>query len=118
MALLLALTIDACHKEEQAVVNVAQNAANREQEPRAAAARRATERDAQRTEMATIPLPTKSLYMSVHDPAEWKNPFISVDAEFLDLRVTMTDANPSTFTEGTLLRPEGARRHELQIRPD
>src|SRR5206468_4215530 len=76
-----------------------------------------SERDQQRLQMANVPLPTKSLYMSVHDPSAWQNPFISVDAEFFDLRVIMADANPSSLGEGSMLRPEAARRQELQIRP-
>jgi hypothetical protein len=114
MALLFAIALVACHKEEQAVVKVAQSAEKAQQQAQVTA----TERDAQRAELAKIPLPTKSHYINVHDPAEWQNPFISVDADFLDLRVIMADANPSTVGQGSLLRPEGARRQELQIRPD
>ncbi len=112
--LLLAAGLSACRKEEQAVQNVAQHAAQAEQKAQAAA----TERDADRAELAKVPLPTKSLYVNIHDPAEWKNPFISVDADKLDLRVIQTDANPSSIGQGSMLRPEAARRQELQIRPD
>jgi len=111
--LLLAPVLFACHKEEQAVQHVAQSAAKAEQQAQAAAA----ERDQQRAQMGAIPLPTKSLYSSVHDPSEWKNPFISVDADFLDLHVIMGDANPSDLGAGSMFRPEAARRQELQIRP-
>lgn len=93
--------------------NVAQQAAQAEQQAQA----NATEKDAQRAELAKIPLPTKSLYINIHDPSEWQNPFIAADADYLDLRVTMEDANPSTATEGTFLRPKAAREQELQIRP-
>lgn len=110
---LLAVAISACHKEEQAVVGVAKVAARAEQQAQA----NATEQDAQRAELATIPLPTKSLYIDIHDPSRWQNPFISASATYLDLHVTMEDANPSTATQGTMLRPEAARRQELQIRP-
>jgi hypothetical protein len=113
MAMLLAISLCACHKEEQAVEGVARNAARAEQQAQA----NATERDAQRANLAKIPLPTKSLYIDIHDPSQWQNPFISADADTLDLRVVMQDANPSTATEGTFLRPEAARRQELQIRP-
>jgi hypothetical protein len=40
-----------------------------------------------------------------------------VDADSLTLRVTMADANPSTVGQGTMLRPEAARRQEVQLRP-
>jgi hypothetical protein len=113
MALLFGVAITACHKEEQAVENVAQHAEQAQKQAQAAA----TERDAERAEMAKIPLPTKSLYINVHDPAEWQNPFISVDANTLDLRVIMSDANPSTVGQGSMLRPEAARRQELQLHP-
>jgi type II secretory pathway pseudopilin PulG len=111
--LLAGLALAACRKEQQAVTDVAKTAEKAEQQAQAAA----TEGDAQRAALGKIPLPTKSLYINVHDPSEWQNPFISVDAESLDLRVTMADANPSTIGQGSLLRPAAARRHELHIRP-
>jgi hypothetical protein len=113
VALLIGVAIAACKKEEQAVVGVAHTAEKAEQKAQAAA----TERDRQRAQLAKIPLPTKSLYINIHDPSEWANPFISADVEYLTLRVLMADANTSTVGEGTMLRPEGARRQELQIRP-
>jgi hypothetical protein len=112
-ALLLAISLSACRKEEQAVAGVAHNAVQAEQKAQAAA----TEQDRERASLAKIPLPTKSLYINIHEPGEWANPFISVDATYLDLRVTMGDANPSQIGEGSMLRPEGARRQELQIKP-
>lgn len=113
MALLLAFALAACHKEEQAVAGVAQTAVKAEQHAQAAA----TERDRQRGALAHIPLPTKSLYGNVHEPGEWANPFISADADSLNLRITMADANPSTVGEGSMLRPSAARRQEVQIHP-
>jgi hypothetical protein len=53
----------------------------------------------------------------VHEPGAWANPFLSADADMLTLRITMADANPSNVGQGTILRPEAARRQELQIRP-
>lgn len=112
--LLLGLAaIAACRKEDQAVVGVAHNAADAEHRAQTAA----TERDRERAAFAHIPLPTKSLYINVHEPAQWMNPFISVDADHLTLHVTMADANPSTLGEGSMLRPTSARRQELQLRP-
>jgi Asp-tRNA(Asn)/Glu-tRNA(Gln) amidotransferase A subunit family amidase len=113
VALLAGLALAACRKEEQAVTAVANTAVKAEQQAQAAA----TEGDAQRAALAKIPLPTKSLYINVHDPAEWQNPFISADADTLDLRVVMADANPSTVGQGSMLRPAAARRQELHIRP-
>lgn len=113
MAAFLAIAISACHKEEQAVAGVARNAARAEKQAQA----NATESDSERAALAKIPLPTKSLYINIHDPSQWENPFIAADAEYLDLHVMMQDANPSTATEGTLLRLKAARQQEMQIRP-
>ena len=92
---------------------MAQNAVNAEHKAQAFA----TERDRQRAELEKIPLPTKSLYVDIHEPGAWANPFLSVDADTLNLRITLADANPSTVGQGTILRPEGARRQELQLHP-
>lgn len=113
LALFAVLPFSACRKEEQAVAGAARNAEKAQQQAQAIA----TERDRQRAALARIPLPTKSLYADIHDPNQWANPFISADALFLDLRVIMEDANPSSIGKGTMLRPAGARRQELQIRP-
>jgi len=112
MACLLGFCLAACHKEEQAVEGVAQNAAKAEHQAQAAA----TEHDQERAALEEIPLPTKSLYIDIHDPAEWSNPFLSVDADLLTLRIMMPDANPMPASEGSLLRPAAARRQELSLR--
>ena len=113
MALLLGVALTACHKEEQEVAGVAQNAVNAEHKAQAAA----TELDSQRTALAGIPLPTKSMYVDVHEPGAWANPFLSVGADMLNLRITLADANPSTVGQGSMLRPTAARRQEVQLRP-
>ena len=113
LTLLLPLAMVACHKEEQAVEGVAQKAANAERQAQATA----TVRDQQRAQLASIPLPTKSLYVDIREPGAWANPFLSVEADSLDLRVNLADANPSPVGEGTMLRPAAARRQELQLRP-
>jgi len=117
MGLILAVAFVACHKEEQAVVGVAQTAVHAEHQAQAAAQASASRRDQQRAALALIPLPTKSLYVDVHEPGAWVNPFLSVEADALDLRITMADANPSPVGQGTMLRPEAARRQEVQLRP-
>ncbi|MGA7109064.1 MAG: hypothetical protein WBV28_15560 [Terracidiphilus sp.] len=113
MALLLLVAVTACHKEEQAVVGVAQKAENAERQAQATA----TLRDQQRAELDRIPLPTKSLYIDIHEPGNWANPFLSVEADTLNLRVNLADPNPSPVGEGTMLRPAAARRQEVQLRP-
>jgi hypothetical protein len=117
MAMLLAVAMVACHKEEQEVVGVAKNAVDAEHHAQAAAQAAETERDRQRAALAVIPLPTKSMYVDVREPGAWANPFLSVNADTLNLRITMADANPSPVGQGTMLRPEAARRQEIQLRP-
>jgi hypothetical protein len=112
LSLLLAACFTACHKEEQAVEGVAKNAEKAEHRAQATA----TERDQERAQLAQIPLPTKSLYVDIHDPSAWANPFLSVGADMLTLRIILPDENPSPVGEGTLLRPAAARRQELQLR--
>jgi hypothetical protein len=102
-----------CHNEEQAVEGVARNAANAEKQAQASA----TQRDLERNQLAAIPLPTKSLYIDVHEPSQWANPFLAVGPDMLTLRILLPDANPSPVAEGTLLRPQAARRQELELRP-
>jgi hypothetical protein len=117
MGLLLAVALVACHKEEQEVVGVAQNAVSAEQKAQAAASAAAATRESERAALAAIPLPTKSMYVDIHEPGAWANPFLSVDAETLNLRITLADANPSSMGRGTMLRPQAARRQETQLRP-
>ena len=117
MALLLAAALVACHNEEQAVVGVAQNAINAEHQAQAAAQAAAALRESQRAQLALIPLPTKSMYVDVQEPGAWVNPFLSVDADTLNLRITLADANRSPIGKGTMLRPQAARRQQMQLRP-
>jgi hypothetical protein len=112
MMLCIVLSFSGCKKEEQAVSKVASTAVAAEHQAQAVS----LERDQQRAELAKIALPTKSRYVDVHEPGAWANPFISFDAQMVNLRVTLTDANPSQLGQGGLLRPSAARRRELQIR--
>jgi hypothetical protein len=112
VVLALPIAIAGCHKGEQAVEGVAKNAVNAEHTAQA----NATQLDQQRAQLAQIPLPTKSMYVDVHDPSQWSNPLIVVGPDYVTLRVLMADVNTSTVGEGTLLRPEAARRQELQVR--
>ena len=113
LGLLLVVLLAACHREEQAVEGVARTAANAELKAQAAA----TLRDQQRNVLASIPLPTRSMYVNIREAGEWANPFLSIEADTLDLRISLADANPSEVGEGTMLRPAAARRQELQLRP-
>jgi hypothetical protein len=112
LVLLLPAMLIACHKEERAVETVAQTAVQAEHKAQASA----TQLDQQRAQLEQIPLPTKSMYVDVHDATQWQNPFLSVGPNYVSLRVLFADVNPSTATQGTLLRPAAARRQELQVR--
>jgi hypothetical protein len=98
-------------------VGVAKSAVTAEQQARAAAEQRATKQDERRAELAKISLPTKSIYVDIHDPAAWANPFLAIGPDTMTLRIINADANTSDLGKGTMLRPEGARRQEIQIRP-
>jgi hypothetical protein len=112
LLLLPALSVAACHREERVVVRVEKDAEKAQHQ----AHERATELDQERAELHQIPLPTKSLYIDIHEPAQWANPFLSVGADIVTLRIVMADANPSPVGQGSLLRPAAARRQELQLR--
>ena len=110
--LLITTGLTGCRKEEQAVTKVATSAAAAEHKAQAVS----VVRDQERGQLARIALPTKSRYVDVHEPGAWANPFISFDAQMVNLRITQADANPSEIGKGGILRPSAARRQELQIR--
>lgn len=91
---------------------VAQNAVQAEHRAQATA----NEHDEERAELDLIPLPTKSLYNDVRDPDSWTNPFLSVGPEMLSLRIILPDENPSALGVGTMLRPQSARRQQMEVR--
>jgi hypothetical protein len=113
IGLMTASFLSGCRKEEQEVSKVANTAVTAEHHAQAASA----QRDQQRAQLARIALPTKSRYVDVHEPGAWANPFLSFDAQMINLRIVQEDANPSQIGKGGLLRPAAARRQELQIRP-
>jgi hypothetical protein len=93
----------------EGVAKSAVNAEHRAQET-------ATEREKERAELDQIPVPTKSMYVDVHDPSHWQNPFLTVSANMLDLRIELADQPLGSFADGSMLRPPGARRQEMQVR--
>ncbi|WP_334238179.1 hypothetical protein [Terriglobus sp. ADX1] len=70
-----------------------------------------------RRDLAQIPPPSKTLYMSVSSISGWQNPSLTVQEKMITLHVLMPDANPSDLGKGTMLRPEAARRQILNIDP-
>jgi hypothetical protein len=80
------------------------------------AAERARELDEIRTEVAQIPLPSKTRYLAVKSLTAWENPYLTVQGNMVTLHVTIADANTSDLGVGGLLRPVGARRQDLNVR--
>ena len=72
--------------------------------------------DEARKQMELIPLPTKSRYLAVKSLTAWENPYVTVQGGMVTLHVTMADANTSDLGVGGMLRPEGARRQNLNVR--
>jgi hypothetical protein len=101
------LSLAGCRSEKQAVTKVSTAEHKAQQASQL--------RDQQRAQLNRIALPTKSRYIDVHEPGAWQNPFISFDEKMVNLRITLADANPSSFGEGGMLRPSAARRNEVQI---
>jgi hypothetical protein len=117
MACLLAICLTACHKEEQEVAGAAENAVQAEHKAQAAAQAAASEQDRERAALTLIPLPTKSMYVNVHDAGAWANPFLSVGASSLSLRTTITGANPGTTGQAGGPHLKAAHYREVQLRP-
>lgn len=69
-----------------------------------------------RAQMEMIPPPSKNRYMAIHSLTSWENPYITAQGEMVTLHVLLADANTSGMGEGTLLRPVGARRQDLNVR--
>ena len=71
-----------------------------------------------RAQLEQVPPPLKSKYMTIRSFDSWQNPALTVQANMLELHVVRGDANPSTLGVGGMLRPEGARKIELNITLD
>ncbi len=74
--------------------------------------------ESQREQIAMIPPPSKSRYMAVHSLDGWENPYVTVQSDMVGLHITLADANPTTLGVGSMLRPVGARRQELNVGMD
>jgi hypothetical protein len=71
-----------------------------------------------REQLEQVPPPVKSKYMVIRSFESWQNPYLTVQANMLELHVTRGDANPSAIGVGGMLRPEAARKVELNITLD
>jgi len=72
--------------------------------------------EAARQQMEMIPPPSKTRYMAIHTLSSWENPYITVQGDMVTVHVLLADANTSDLGQGTLLRPVGARRQDLNVR--
>ncbi|HEY6444839.1 MAG TPA: hypothetical protein VIY53_00150 [Acidobacteriaceae bacterium] len=117
-ALLLASFVTACSRPpspSKAAGSVAAAAAAREkamQQERASA----QARDADRQELADIPLPSKSVYMNIHTRQSWTNPFLIVSKSTVSLSMLYPPTGPASSPGDALLRPVAARRRVLELR--
>lgn len=113
----VALAPVACHKQEQAVVGVAKTAVNAEQQAQAAAQAAASQNESLRAQLERIPLPTKSLYVNIHDAAQWANPFVTVNGDTVSLRSgdsahrAQTDLHPEDLDRALIALPPSAWRY-------
>ncbi len=83
--------------------------------PDAKAAQRA-QTNAVRSDLEAIPLPSKAKYMGVKSLTTWENPYLTIQGQMVTLHVTLADANTTTLGQGSILRPVGARRQDLNVR--
>jgi hypothetical protein len=74
------------------------------------------EAESVRHDLEQVPLPSKSRYLAVHSLTIWENPYLTIQGSMVTLHVTIADANPSTLGVGSMLRPVGARRQDLNVR--
>jgi hypothetical protein len=109
-ALTLLLALCGCH-------SAAPTAATPQQRAQALAEQHA-QQEMDREQMERVPPPSKNLYMAVHSFESWENPYITVQANMLELHVTLADANTTPMGAGGMLRPIGARRQVLDISMD
>ena len=69
-----------------------------------------------RQQMELIPPPSKNRYMAIKTLTNWENPYLTVQGNMVTLHVLQADANTTDLGQGTLLRPVGARRQDLNVR--
>lgn len=75
----------------------------------------AAARDAYREQMASVPLPSKTAYTSIHTRVSWANPFLIVGKSSVNLTILYPSNGPAEPGD-TFLRPVAARRRELDLR--
>jgi len=71
-----------------------------------------------REQLQRVPPPSKNLYMAIRSFDSWENPYLTVQANMVELHVTLADANTTPVGAGGMLRPIGARRQVLTVGMD
>jgi len=102
----LAVSLAGCHARTNAPLTAEEKAEERAQ------------LQDDREQLEQVPPPVKSKYMVIRSFESWQNPYLTVQANMLELHVTRGDANPSAIGVGGMLRPEAARKVELNITLD
>src|SRR5579872_4348644 len=105
-ALLLSFSLSGCSRSASPSVP----------DTKAEAAEERHEIDLARQQMELIPPPSKTRYMAVKSLSTWENPYLTVQGGMVTLHVVTADTNTTTLGVGTMLRPLGARRHDLNVR--
>ena len=70
-----------------------------------------------RQDLAEIPLPSKSTYLTIDQQTQWQNPFLTVETNMIQVRIYLADENSSDVDRGGMTRLSAARKHILNIRP-
>jgi hypothetical protein len=109
-ALSVLLALCGCH--------TAPPAASTPQQRAQALAEQRAQLETGREQMERVPPPSKNLYMAIHTFESWENPYLTVQANMLELHVTLADANTTPIGAGGMMRPVGARRQVLNISMD
>ena len=69
-----------------------------------------------RQELNQIPPPLKSVYLNINQEPQWKNPFLSVEQNMIQLRIYLPDENASPIDRGGLTRLSSARKQVVNVR--
>lgn len=72
----------------------------------------------EREQLEGVPPPSKGRYMAVRSFDTWQNPYLTVQPSMVTIHILRADANTSDLGVGGMLRPVGARREDVNVRPD
>lgn len=116
-AAVLAVSLLSCSRVPEKAAARIEAAAQAREQALAHDRARAAALQADQTQLESIPLPSKNVYMSIHTRASWPNPFIVVTKSTVSLSVLYPSSGPAHAPGDTFLRPVAARRQRLELRP-